>query len=112
MKKYSDFIKWLSTCPVPYEVDDLTGFDDDSIVFLTSENTDKHEDNEEELGMLIPDPLGYWFDPDVTDGSGISQRAAARTQRRWRWLVERAARARRKKLQASSFKLDNRSGIV
>jgi len=20
---------------------------------------------------LIPDPLGYWFDPDVTDGSGI-----------------------------------------
>ena len=48
MKKYSDFIKWLSTCPVPYEVDDLTGFDDDSIVFFTSENTDKHKDNEEE----------------------------------------------------------------
>ena len=21
---------------------------------------------------LIPDPLGYWFDPDVTNGSGIS----------------------------------------
>jgi hypothetical protein len=46
--KYSDFMKWLSTCPVPYEVDDLTGFNDDSIVFFTSENTDKHEDNEEE----------------------------------------------------------------
>ena len=48
MTKYSDFIKWLSTCPVPYEVDDLTGFDDDSIVFFTSKNTDKHKDNEEE----------------------------------------------------------------
>ena len=43
MKKYSDFIKWLSTCPVRYEVDDLKGFDDDSIVFFTSESTDKHE---------------------------------------------------------------------
>jgi len=21
--------------------------------------------------QLVPDPLGYWFDPDVTDGSGI-----------------------------------------
>ena len=43
LKKYSDFVKWLSTCPVRYEVDDLKGFDDDSIVFLTSESTDKHE---------------------------------------------------------------------
>ena len=51
MKKYSDFIEWLSTCPVPYEVDDLTGFDDDSIVFFTSENTDKHEDDEEQIEL-------------------------------------------------------------
>ena len=50
MTKYSDFIKWLSTCPIPYEVDDLKGFDDDSIVFFTSKHTDKHKDekNEEE----------------------------------------------------------------
>ena len=48
MKKYSDFIKWLNTCPVPYVVDDLKDFDDDSIAFLTSENTDKHKDDEEE----------------------------------------------------------------
>jgi len=48
MTKYSDFIKWLSTCPVPYEIEDLTGFDDDSIVFFTSENTDKNKDEENE----------------------------------------------------------------
>ena len=48
MIKYSDFIKWLNTSPVPYVVDDLKDFDDDSIAFLTSENTDKHKDDEEE----------------------------------------------------------------
>ena len=32
--------------------------------------------------LLIPDPLGYWFDPDVTDGSGISYRVE------WRWNVQ------------------------
>ena len=27
--------------------------------------------------VLIPDPLGYWFDPDVTNGSGIRTRFGA-----------------------------------
>ena len=47
MKKYSDFIKWLMDCPIPFEVEDITGFADDSVVFFTSEHTDKHKDNED-----------------------------------------------------------------
>ena len=44
MKKHSDFIKWLKDCPIPFVVEDITGFKDTSVVFLTSEHTDKHED--------------------------------------------------------------------
>ena len=51
MKKYSDFIKWLMDCPIPYEVDDLKGFDDDSIVFFTSKHTDKHQENNEYIDV-------------------------------------------------------------
>ena len=34
---------------------------------------------------LIPDPLGYWFDPDVTDGSGIRPKPVAHM---WRYHVK------------------------
>ena len=46
MIKYDDFIKWLNTCPIPYEEEEILDFDDDSIFFYTSKNTDKHKDNE------------------------------------------------------------------
>ena len=35
--------------------------------------------------LLIPDPLGYWFDPDVTDGSGIRPKPVAHM---WRYHVK------------------------
>jgi hypothetical protein len=45
--KYDEFRKWLMTCPVPYEQEEILDFDDDSIFFYTSKNTDKFKDNKE-----------------------------------------------------------------
>ena len=56
--------------------------------------------------MLIPGPEVSFINL-LSQGPGISQRAAARTQRLWRWLVVTSH-----KPQATSHKLDNRSGIV
>tara|TARA_R100000234_G_scaffold49307_1_gene29570 strand:+ start:240 stop:410 length:171 start_codon:yes stop_codon:yes gene_type:complete len=45
--KYDEFRKWLMTCPVPYYVEELLDFDDDSICFYTKNHTDKFKDNKE-----------------------------------------------------------------
>ena len=45
--KYDEFRKWLMTCPIPYEQEEILDFDDDSIFFYTSKNTDKFKGNKE-----------------------------------------------------------------
>ena len=45
--KYDEFRKWLMTCPIPYEQEEILDFEDDSIFFYTSKNTDKFKDNKE-----------------------------------------------------------------
>ena len=57
MKKYDDFRKWLMTCPIPYEQEDINFFDDDSIVFLTSKNTDK--DKQQSKSMILTIKFQY-----------------------------------------------------
>ena len=58
--KYDEFRKWLMTCPIPYEQEEILDFEDDSIFFYTSKNTDKFKDNkvdkeerEEDEGILV-----------------------------------------------------------
>ena len=46
------FYEWLATCPVPYEIDDLQGFDGVSVAFYPPLDNDDYLDSDAHLEQV------------------------------------------------------------